>query len=169
MIDRSVTVNRPESGSATASRPFALAAERRTIWLHSQTQEDPQFRQHCPDRTPTNDEIARHACDGCGPPLELPLPELRPSSRLVDEQRGLPWRYPDLAYWHYAQRAGVSCASYLPERNLDKLGDVEADPEPPVYALSCAYADLSAAAKKAEAEDRPPPGTPPARSREDTI
>ncbi|WP_129310684.1 pyridoxal-phosphate dependent enzyme [Streptomyces sp. L2] len=57
-----------------------------------------------------------------------------------------------LAYRHYAQRAGVSCAGYVPERNLDKLGDVEADPQQPVYSLDCAYAELSGLAKKAAAE-----------------
>ncbi|TQF08011.1 pyridoxal-phosphate dependent enzyme [Kitasatospora acidiphila] len=58
-----------------------------------------------------------------------------------------------LAYRHYAQRAGVSCAGYLPRLNVDKLGDITADPEQPLYAIDCAYAELSAKAKAAAAAD----------------
>jgi Pyridoxal-phosphate dependent enzyme len=58
-----------------------------------------------------------------------------------------------LAYRHYAQRAGVSCASYIPRQNLDKLGDIEADPQQPVYAIDCDYAQLSSVAKAAAAAD----------------
>ncbi|GLY04034.1 pyridoxal-phosphate dependent enzyme [Actinoplanes sp. NBRC 101535] len=184
------------------------------------------FCPQCPDRTPATDDLVRYACGDCGGRLELRLPAPGPFRDLVDESRGLPWRYPDLipvdyepalddgvaprvvrstlmeshlgveevwlvdctllgtgtfkdleaavvlaaakqlglhdvsvhstgntalAYRHYAIRAGVSCASYIPELNLGKLGDIEADPDQPIYTLTCDYAHLSGEAKKAAA------------------
>jgi Pyridoxal-phosphate dependent enzyme len=54
-----------------------------------------------------------------------------------------------LAYRHYAQRAELPCAIYIPRSNADKLGDtVPQSPEYPVYLVDAAYMDVSKIAKK---------------------
>lgn len=54
-----------------------------------------------------------------------------------------------LAYQHYAKRAGVSCAVYIPNRNAYKLGTPVADHEQPVHLVDASYASLPSVAEHA--------------------
>jgi Pyridoxal-phosphate dependent enzyme len=58
-----------------------------------------------------------------------------------------------LAYRHYARRAGVPCASYLPKQNAAKFGDAQAADDYPVFLVDTGFPEVSAIAKAAAARD----------------
>lgn len=52
-----------------------------------------------------------------------------------------------LAYLHYMSRVGVSCAGYIPTKNLVKVGPYKSTEDFPLIAVDAEYALLSATAK----------------------
>lgn len=58
-----------------------------------------------------------------------------------------------LAYRHYARRAAVPCASYIPRQNVEKIGDIASAADYPVFLVDTDFPHVSAVAKAAAREN----------------
>jgi hypothetical protein len=58
-----------------------------------------------------------------------------------------------LAYRHFARRAGLPWASYVPRQNASKLGDITPEPDYPVYLVETGFPNVSKVAKDAGAQN----------------